>query len=115
MDDQPLEDTEKDFTALCVTVREVMAIYRIGRCTAYEQAALFLRHGPGHGIPCMKIGHSLRFPIAWIEAHIGRPVIIAGGTPALDDYTLQVPSSQRDREAPVASAPPPSVSRRGTR
>ena len=48
----------------CVTVQEVMAIYRIGRCTPYEQAALYLRKGPGHGIPCLKLGHSLRFPVA---------------------------------------------------
>jgi hypothetical protein len=48
-----------------------MAIYRIGRCTAYDQAALFLREGPGHGIPCIRIGAQIRFPLAWIEAHIG--------------------------------------------
>ena len=61
-------------SARCVTVREVMAIYRIGRCTAYEQAALYLRDGPGHGIPCLRIGTRIRFPLAWIEAHIGREV-----------------------------------------
>lgn len=60
--------------AQCVTVREVMAIYRIGRCTAYEQAALFPREGPGHGIPCLRIGNAIRFPVARIEAHIGRPL-----------------------------------------
>ena len=57
----------------CVPIQVVMAIYRIGRCTAYDQAALFLREGPGHGIPRIRIGSQLRFPIAWIEAHIGRP------------------------------------------
>lgn len=60
--------------AQCVTIREVMAIYRIGRCTAYQQAALFLEQGPGHGIPCLRVGTSLRFPVAWIEDHIGRPL-----------------------------------------
>ena len=60
--------------AFCLTVKEIMAIYRVSRCTAYAQAALYLRRGPGHGIPCLKVGNSLRFPAAWIEAHIGRPV-----------------------------------------
>ena len=55
----------------CFTVREVMKLYRIGRCTAYEQARRYLDDGPGHGIPCIRLGHSLRFPIAWIESHIG--------------------------------------------
>jgi hypothetical protein len=83
----------------CVTVKEVMAIYRIGRCTAYEQAARYLRDGPGHGIPCMKLGHSLRFPVAWIEEHIGRRVVL-DALSADDDDTLHVRSSW-DRDAPT--------------
>ena len=71
--DEPEVQVEIESPSRCVTIHEVMAIYRIGRCTAYEQAALFLREGPGHGIPCIRIGTQLRFPIAWIEAHIGRP------------------------------------------
>jgi hypothetical protein len=55
----------------CFTVKEVMQLYRIGRCTAYEQARRCLDDGPGHGIPCIRLGHSLRFPVSWIEAHIG--------------------------------------------
>lgn len=97
----------------CVTVREVMAIYRIGRCSAYEQAALFLRHGPGHGIPCIKLGNSLRFPLAWIEAHIGRPITAEVAASSPDDHTLGVSSLRRDREAPANSAPPASMSGRG--
>ena len=80
--------TTGDTVSACVTVREVMAIYRIGRCTAYEQAALFLRHGPGHGIPCIKLGSSLRFPLAWIEEHIGRQITTDLASSSLDDHTL---------------------------
>jgi hypothetical protein len=88
----------------CVTVKEVMAIYRIGRCTAYEQAALYLREGPGHGIPCLKLGHNLRFPLAWIEEHIGRRVF--PGESAAEDDTPDVRSSW-DRDAPTNPASPP--------
>lgn len=87
----------------CVTVKEVMAIYRIGRCTAYEQAALHLRKGPGHGIPCLKLGHSLRFPLAWIEDHIGRRVFPDASN--ADDDTPDV-RSLWDRDAPATSASP---------
>ena len=59
----------------CLTVAEIMGIYRISRCSAYAQAALYLRRGAGHGIPCVKIGNSVRFPAAWIEAHIGAQVM----------------------------------------
>jgi hypothetical protein len=58
----------------CLTVKEVMAIYKVSRCTAYAQAARYLERGPGFGIPCIKVGGSLRFPTAWIEDHIGRPI-----------------------------------------
>jgi len=51
-----------------------MAVYQVSRWTAYAQAARYLEHGPGYGIPCIKIGGSLRFPLAWIEQHIGRPL-----------------------------------------
>ena len=70
--DEPEVQFEIDPSTRCVTIQEVMAIYRIGRCTAYDQAGLFLREGPGHGIPCIRIGTQLRFPLAWIEAHIGQ-------------------------------------------
>jgi hypothetical protein len=70
----------------CLTVKEVMAIYKVSRCTAYAQAARYLERGPGFGIPCIKLGGSLRFPVAWIEAHIGRPI----GTPEPTDRGLSL-------------------------
>ncbi|MFT3852018.1 MAG: hypothetical protein QM733_04665 [Ilumatobacteraceae bacterium] len=69
--DWPVAANLGDTVAGCFTIREVMRLYRIGRCTAYDQARLYLEGGPGHGIPCIRLGHSIRFPIAWIEAHIG--------------------------------------------
>lgn len=69
-DDHLVANTGED-VAGCFTVRDVMRIYRIGRYAAYEQARLYLTAGPGHGIPCIRLGHSIRFPVAWIEAHIG--------------------------------------------
>jgi hypothetical protein len=74
VNDDSNRDPDLDTVERCVTIREVMAIYRIGRCTAYQQASLYLQEGPGHGIPCLRIGAAIRFPVAWIEAHIGRPL-----------------------------------------
>jgi hypothetical protein len=52
----------------------------------------------------LKIGHSLRFPLAWIEEHIGRRVVPDPSN--VDDDTPDVRSSL-DRDAPAISASPP--------
>jgi predicted DNA-binding transcriptional regulator AlpA len=83
--------TEDAPSPRCLTVTEVMAIYRISRCTAYAQAASFRRSGPGHGIPSVKLGNSVRFPAAWIEAHIGHEVM------AQSDVRSDVSSTNHSR------------------
>lgn len=45
-----------------LTVREVMALLRLGRTTVYAQARLYLATGGTEGIPCRRFGRSLRFP-----------------------------------------------------
>lgn len=45
-----------------LTVREVMALLRLGRTTVYAQARVYLATGGAEGIPCRKFGRSLRFP-----------------------------------------------------
>lgn len=45
-----------------LTVREVMALLRLGRTTVYAQARLYLATGGAEGIPCRRFGRSLRFP-----------------------------------------------------
>jgi hypothetical protein len=77
-------DVETSATPSCFTVTEIMDIYRISRCTAYAQARQYLRRGPGHGIPCVKLGNSVRFPVAWIEAHIGRSVAQRSDPPPVE-------------------------------
>ena len=68
-----------------------MRIYRIGRCTAYEQARRYLDDGSGHGIPCIRLGHSIRFPIAWIEAHIGSTQRAAVGPAGVTGCPVDAP------------------------
>lgn len=64
-----------------LTVTEVMAIFRVGRITAYALARQYIATGGCSGIPCEKFGGQLRFPTAEIERLIRRPVVF----PVLDD------------------------------
>ncbi len=58
-----------------LTIAEVMAIFRVGRTTAYALARQYIATGGDNGIPCEKLGGQLRFPTAEIERLIGRPVV----------------------------------------
>jgi len=57
-----------------LTVPEVMAIFRLGRTTAYALANEYLDTGGRSGLPCEKVGGMLRFPTAEIERLIRRPI-----------------------------------------
>lgn len=56
-----------------LTVREVMALLRLGRTTVYAQARLYLASGGAEGIPCRKFGRSLRFPSDELARFAGDP------------------------------------------
>ncbi len=45
---------------MVLTVGEVMVVLRIGRTKAYEQARLFLETNGAAGLPCVRIGDSIR-------------------------------------------------------
>lgn len=57
-----------------LTVTEVMDLLRIGRTKAYEQARLFLDTDGVDGLPCVRVGDSIRFPRHAIEALLGQPI-----------------------------------------
>lgn len=57
-----------------LTVAEVMEIFPLGRSAVYELARRYVATNGAEGIPCQRFGRRLLFPVAQIEAVIGRPV-----------------------------------------
>ena len=82
-----------------LTIIEVMAIFRVGRLTAYALAREYIESGGNGGIPCEKVGGLLRFPTAEIERLIRRPVAF----PVSDTATGR---SRFERAAPWSAEPP---------
>ncbi len=56
-----------------LTVREVMALLRLGRTTVYAQARLYEATGGEEGIPCRRFGRSFRFPAVEVRQYAGLP------------------------------------------
>ena len=56
-------------------VEEAARALRIGRSAAYEAVAQFEVTGGEQGIPCIRIGRTLRVPrralLRWIDAQVG--------------------------------------------
>ena len=65
--------THRPRTAV-LTIAEVMDVLRIGRTKAYEQARLYLDTNGEDGLPCIKVGDSIRFLRHAIEDLIGEPI-----------------------------------------
>lgn len=81
-----------------LTIAEVMDVLRIGRTKAYEQARLYLDTNGQAGLPCVKVGDSIRFLRHAIEDLIGEPITT---TPVHDDTdptrTTTTPRTVRPR------------------
>ena len=60
--------------AAVLTIAEVMDVLRIGRTKAYEQARLYTDTNGEAGLPCIKVGDSIRFLRHAIEDLIGEPI-----------------------------------------
>lgn len=60
-----------------LTVAEVRRVLRISRTTTYEQANAYLDTGGQNGIPCVRVGTSLRFPRLLLEQYIEQPITVA--------------------------------------
>jgi len=56
-------------------VEEAASFLRIGRNRAYEETARYLATGGAVGLPCIRIGRSIRVPrralTEWVEAQLG--------------------------------------------
>ena len=93
-----------------LTITEVMAIFRVGRSTAYALARQYIETGGCSGIPCEKFGGLLRFPTAEIEHLIRRPVVFPVSdvdtcatdvsTPQLGARSDRLPDRRRTRRCP---------------
>lgn len=61
-----------------LTAQQVMARLKLGRTTVYGLGRRFLETGGAEGLPCRKIGRSLRFPADelddWMTTSPRRPV-----------------------------------------
>ena len=80
-----------------LTVTEVMDLLRIGRTKAYEQARLFLDTNGADGLPCVRVGDSIRFPATPSKPFSANP------SPG-PSTTSPTPTHHR---TPLLSAPPP--------
>ena len=90
-----------------LTITEVMDLLRIGRTKAYEQARLFLDTDGTDGLPCVRVGDSIRFPRRAIETLLGQPIPWPINDPTDTDpptSTAPLRNTARTRHTP----PPPS-------
>jgi hypothetical protein len=76
-----------------LTVAEVRRVLRISRTKTYAQANAFLASDGTKGLPCVRIGDSLRFPRLAIERLIEQPITLAQLDPAHDPADTDPPST----------------------
>jgi hypothetical protein len=89
-----------------LTVEEAAAVLRIGRTAAYEATRRYRATDGAEGIPCYKVGGSLRIPVHKLEEIAGGPIEVpsvgAAEPPAdtarsITDWPTPAPSPTRQR------------------
>ena len=90
--------------AAVLTIAEVMDVLRIGRTKAYEQARLYLDTNGEDGLPCIKVGDSIRFLRHAIEDLIGEPITHHTHRPPRHRPT---PHHHQHQHEPTEHTPPP--------
>jgi len=55
-------------------ISEGNSVMRISRTAAYEGARNFLRTDGADGIPCFRVGRSIRFPRLLLEQYLKQPI-----------------------------------------
>ncbi len=55
-------------------ISEVIIVMRISRTAAYEGARNFLDTDGADGIPCVRVGRSIRFPRLLLEQYLKQPI-----------------------------------------
>jgi hypothetical protein len=91
-----------------LTVEEAAAVLRIGRTAAYEATRRYRATSGAEGIPCYKVGGSLRIPVHKLEEIAGGPIEVpsvrAAEPPA--DTADRSPAGPPQHRHPPASARP---------
>ena len=89
-----------------LTITEVMDLLRIGRTKAYEPARLFLDTDGADGLPCVRVGDSIRFPRRAIETLLGQPIPWPINDPThTDPRTSTAPLRTNARTRPTSPTP----------
>jgi len=76
-----------------LTVAEVRRVLRISRTKTYEQANAYLDTHGENGIPCVRVGTSLRFPRLLLEQYIEQPITVAQIDPTNDPADIDPPTT----------------------
>lgn len=99
-----------------LTVAEVRRVLRISRTKAYEQANAYLDTDGQHGIPCVRVGTSLRFPRLLLERYIEQPITAAQLDPVTNPTDIDPPTTASNRSVkktnitkPTTTNPPKST------
>lgn len=82
-----------------LTVAEVRRVLRISRTKTYEQANAYLDTDGQHGIPCVRVGTSLRFPRLLLEQYIEQPITVAQLDPASDPIDIDQPTTSTNTKS----------------
>lgn len=89
-----------------LTIAEVMDVLRIGRTKAYEQARLYLDTNGEAGLPCVKVGDSIRFLRHAIEDLIGEPIATSPTDHHDTDPPATTTSTRTNRPHPTTDTNP---------
>lgn len=74
-------------------ISEVIHVMRISRTAAYEGARNFLDTGGANGIPCVRVGRSIRFPRLLLEQYLKQPITADQLTGPDDTYDTDPPTN----------------------
>jgi hypothetical protein len=88
-------------------ISEVIIVMRISRTAAYEGARNFLDTDGADGIPCVRVGRSIRFPRLLLEQYLKQPITadqLNGPYDATDtDPPTTAPTSRARTTSPTAT------------
>ena len=89
-----------------LTIAEVMDVLLIGRTKAYEQARLYLDTNGEDGLPCIRVGDSIRFLRHAIEDLIGEPITTTPADHHDTDPPVTTASTRTNRRRPTPDTKP---------
>ena len=87
-------------------ISEVIIVMRISRTAAYEGARNFLDTDGADGIPCVRVGRSIRFPRLLLEQYLKQPITadqLSGADPTDIDPPTTAPTSRARTTSPTTT------------